>query len=135
MGKQNGLKLPLAAILLVAICAIGLISSGQQYFLLRAVEDALKTHKAVDESFVIAVNAGTIGLSSLPNGVAKAVQNHMEQTADVRQTISQLRAGIETIGILSAGLWLTALVVLVTAFFRKRGTPSRRGNALDGEER
>lgn len=113
---------PLAAVLLGIICAIGVILSGQRYFLLQAVEDALKTQRALDESFLVAVNAGAVGPNASQSGFAKAVAVHLEQTADVRRAASQLNVNIETSEMLSASLWAAALVILGFLTIRKRET-------------
>jgi hypothetical protein len=115
-------KLPLAVVLLGMICAIGVILSGQRYFLLQAVEDALKTQEVLDESFLVAVNAGAVGPNASQSGFAKAIATHLEQTADVRRAVSQLSVNIGTSEILSVSLWAAALVVLAFVFIRKRET-------------
>lgn len=111
--------LALAVVLLGIICSVGVILSGQRYFLLQAVEDALKTQKSLDESFLVAVNEGAVGTNALQSGFAKAVAEHLEQTADVRRAVSQLSANIETSEILNASLWAAALVVLAFVSIRK----------------
>jgi hypothetical protein len=120
MLKGSRRKPPLAVVLLGIICAIGVILSGQRYFLLQAVEDALKTQKALDESFLVAVNAGAVGPNTSQSEFAKAVAVHLEQTADVRRAVSQLNVNIETSEILGAGLWAAALVILVFVAIMKR---------------
>ena len=121
MLKEPRRKLPLAVVLLGIICAIGVILSGQRYFLLQAVEDALKTQKALDESFLVAVNAGAVGpTNGSQSGFAKAVAVHLEQTAGVRRAVSQLSVNIETSEMLSASLWAAALAILGFLTIRKR---------------
>ena len=71
-------RLPLVAVLLGFIFAIGAILSGQRYFLLQAVEDALKTQTALDESFLVAMKAGAAGANSSHSEFAKAVEAHIE---------------------------------------------------------
>jgi hypothetical protein len=122
MLKEHRRMPPLAAVLLGIICAIGVILSGQRYFLLQAVEDALKTQRALDESFLVAVNAGAVGPNASQSGFAKAVAVHLEQTADVRRTVSQLNVNIETSEMLSASLWAAALAILGFLTIRKRET-------------
>jgi hypothetical protein len=122
MLKEPRRKPPLAVVLLGIICAIGVILSGQRYFLLQAVEDALKTQRALDESFLVAVNAGAVGPDASQSGFAKAVAVHLEQTADVRRAVSQLNVNIKTSEMLSASLWAAALVTLGFLAIRKRDT-------------
>jgi hypothetical protein len=122
MLRESRRKPPLGVVLLGIICAIGVILSGQRYFLLQAVEDALKTQRALDESFLVAVNAGAVESNWSQSVLAKAVAVHLEQTADVRRAVSQLNVNIETSEMLSASLWAAALVILGFLAIRKRDT-------------
>jgi hypothetical protein len=120
MLNESRRKPSLTVVLLGIICAIGVILSGQRYFLLQAVEDALKTQKALDDSFLMAVNAGAVGPNTSQSEFAKAVAAHLEQTSNVRQAVSQLNVNIEASDILSAGLWAAALVILGFVIIMKR---------------
>ena len=122
MLKKQRRKLSLAVVVLSIICAIGLILSGQRYYLLRAVEDALKTQKALDESFLVAVNAAAHRPNGSQGELAKAIAKHLEQTADVRRAVSQLSVNIGFSEILSVSLWVAALVVLLFMSIRKPKT-------------
>lgn len=113
-------RLPLAVVFLGIIFAVGLILSGQRYFLLQAIKDAVKTQSALDESFLVAVNTGSIVSSASQSEFAKAVAVHLEQTADVRRAVSQLNVSIENSEMLSAGLWAAALAILGFLTIRDR---------------
>ena len=123
MLKTSKRKLPVVGVLLAIVCAIGVILTAQRYFLLQAVEDALKTQKALDESFMVAINAGVVGPNTSPSEFAKTVAAHLEQTADVRRAVSELSASIETSEILSATLWTVVLLALGFSAVRRGEAP------------
>lgn len=122
MFKASRWKLPVAGLLLGMACTAGVALSAQRYLLLQVVEDALQTQKALDESFMVAVNAGTLGPKASQSGFASTVAIHLEQTADIRRAVSQLNASIQTSEILSASLWTVTLIGVGLSAVRRRKT-------------
>lgn len=115
----------LALVLLGIICGVGVILSGQRYFLHEALEDALKTQMALDESFLVAVSAGAVGPNASQAEFAKAVVAHLEQTGEVRRAVRQLNANIGMSEMLSTILLIAASVILVFLIIGRREASDR----------
>lgn len=103
-----------------AVCAVGLLLAGHGYFLLGAVEDALKTQQALDDSLLAALRAGTI-VKDQAAGAANAITDHVTHTTTVRRAVSEVTASVRLGQMVAAALWAAALALTLTSL-RRSGT-------------
>lgn len=104
-----------SAIVLSAVCAVGLLLAGYQYFLLQALHDAMKSQEALEISLSVMVES----IPSLASESSKDIGVYLNGTAVIRRTVEQLADKIEYGRVIEGALWLVAIFLAASRLRRK----------------
>jgi tRNA uridine 5-carbamoylmethylation protein Kti12 len=113
------------SVILGLLCVVGLLLAGRGYYVLLAIDDAMKTQEALDNTFSALIKSKAVTNKNFDDSALNDAITHLTQNAEVRETVLYLTKSIEAtqliLAMLLVGLFILTSILLNRSVISKNG--------------